>query len=267
MRYFENRPAILSRPEGLRWEVDEKSGAGTIVFDRPPMNVIRFAARAQIAALIEEMDKDPAVRVIVIRGAGGVYSSGGDIAGFLKEKPDVMADMHWNIAAAERAKKPVIAAMEKFAMGVSLELALACDFRLATANTQLALPEINLGTMPGSGGTQRVAHIAGLGRAKEMIMRGRRLSAQEAFQWGLISELVPDGQLDEAIARWVADLASRPSIPLHTLKKVLNATYEVPQSAGMELEGQAFEKIRFNEDFKIGVDAFLNKTKPDFSKR
>ncbi len=105
-----------------------------------------------------------------------------------------MVDLAWNVAAPERCRKPVIAAIEKFAMGVAFELALACDFRIATESTQLALPEINLGTIPGSGGTQRVARIAGLGRAKEMIMRGRRLSAAEAHHsWGLVTEVVPDG--------------------------------------------------------------------------
>ena len=159
------------------------------------------------------MDEDPDIRVIVIRGANGVYSSGGDIAGFLKVERDGMHDLHWNVAAPERAKKPVIAAIEKWAMGVAFELSLACDFRLATENTQLALPEINLGITPGSGGTVRIAHLAGLTRAKEMIMRGRRISAREAFEWGIVTEVVPDGTLDEAIARWIKDLAARPPDP------------------------------------------------------
>src|SRR5258708_39301489 len=93
----------------------------------------------------------------------------------------------------------------------------------APETSQLALPEINLGITPGSGGTVRIAHLAGLTRAKEMIMRGRRISAIEAFNWGLITEVVPNGTLDEAIDRWVADLAARPQIPLTALKRVLNS--------------------------------------------
>ena len=142
------------------------------------MNTISFKGRSQIAAVIQAMDDDPDIRVIVIRGANGLYSSGGDIAGFLKVERDGMHDLHWNVAAPERAKKPVIAAIEKWARGVSFELSLACDFRLATENSMLALPEINLGVTPGSGGTVRVAHLAGLTRAKEMIMRGRRITAR-----------------------------------------------------------------------------------------
>jgi 2-oxoglutaroyl-CoA hydrolase len=150
-------------------------------------------------------------------------------------------------------------------MGVSFELSLACDFRLATENSMLALPEINLGVTPGSGGTVRVAHLAGLTRAKEMIMRGRRISAREAFEWGIVTEVVPDGTLDQAIDRWVADLAARPQIPLLALKRVLNSTYETPLSVGLQLEGQTFEKLRFYPEFKHGVEAFLEKKKPDFS--
>lgn len=256
---------VLSAIEGLRVEKDQASKAGYLIFDRPPMNVIAFPLRAKIRQAIEQLDDDKDVRVIVIRGANGVYSSGGDIPGFLEVERDGMHDMHWNIAAPERAKKPVLAAVERFAMGVSFELALACDFRIATESTQLALPEINLGTIPGSGGTQRLAHLIGLSRAKEMIMRGRRISAKEAADWGVLAEVVKDGELDAAIARWVADLAARPQIPIIALKRVLNAVYETPLSVGMQLEGQTFEKIRFNPEFRHGVDAFIQKRKPDFS--
>src|SRR3954451_24661817 len=170
--------------DGLRYEKDPAAKTGYVIFDRPPMNVISFAARAQIAKLIAAMDEDPEIRVVVIRGANGLYSSGGDIAGFLKVPRDQMHDLAWNVAAPERARKPVIAAIEKWAMGVAFELALACDFRLVTETSQLALPEINLGITPGSGGTVRIAHLAGLTRAKEMIMRGRRISAREGLDWG-----------------------------------------------------------------------------------
>jgi 2-oxoglutaroyl-CoA hydrolase len=251
--------------DGLRWEKDTTARAGYLIFDQPPMNVIPFKARAQIAAIIAAMDEDPEIRVIVIRGANGLYSSGGDVAGFLKVERDGMHDLAWNVAAPERAKKPVIAAIEKWAMGVAFELALAADFRIATENTQLALPEINLGITPGSGGTVRVAHLVGLTRAKEMIMRGRRLNAREALDWGLLSEVVPDGGLDAAIARWVADLAARPPIPLTALKRILNSTYDTPLSVGLQLEGQTFEKLRPGPEFKHGIDAFLAKRKADFS--
>ncbi len=263
--YAQERAKLLENLDGLRVEKDTKKCVGTLIFDRPPMNIIHFRNRAQIRALIEAMDHDQDIRVIVIRGANGVFSSGGDIAGFLKEPRDGMSDMADDIAAPERARKPVIAAIEKFALGVSFELALACDFRIATKNSQMGLPEIGLGTMPGSGGTHRLAQLVGLGRAKNTIMRGRRISAEEALDWGILSEIVPDGELDAAIEDLAADLASRPQIPLASVKKVLNTVGDTPLHVGLELEGQAFEKIRFGPEFEHGVDAFLEKKKPDFS--
>ncbi len=263
--YARSRAILLEDLDGIRVEKDTAKRAGYLIFDRPPMNIITFKNRFQIRALLEEMDQDPDVRVIVIRGANGVYSSGGEIPGFLKVDRDHMSDLAFNVATPERCRKPVIVGIEKFAMGVSFELAMACDFRIATENSQLALPEINLGIIPGSGGTHRVAKIAGLSRAKEMVMRGRRISAQVAFDWGLVSEVVPDGGLDEAIDRWVEDLAARPQVPLSTLKWVLNASEDAPLHVGMELEGQAFEKLRPGPEFKHGIDAFMGKKKPDFS--
>lgn len=96
-------------------------------------------------------------------------------------------------------------------------------------------------------------------------MRGRRLRAREAYEWGLLSEVVPDGALDEAIDRWVADLAARPPIPLTALKRILNSTYDTPLSVGLQLEGQTFEKLRPGPEFKHGVELFLAKQKPDFT--
>lgn len=97
-------------------------------------------------------------------------------------------------------------------------------------------------------------------------MRGRRISAREAFEWGLVTEVVPDGTLDEAIARWVKDLAARPQIPLTALKRILNSTYDTPLSIGLQLEGQTFEKLRPSPEFKHGVESFVEKKKPDFSR-
>jgi 2-oxoglutaroyl-CoA hydrolase len=261
----EKKKELLSSLEGLHCEKDPEASVGSLTLDRPPLNVVSFKAREQISSLLEEMDRDDDIRVIVIRGANGVFSSGGDISEFLQVEPDGMTNLAWHIAAPERCRKPVIAVLEKFAMGMALELALACDFRIATETTVLALPEINLGSIPGSGGTQRVARMAGLGRAKEMIMRGRQVSAQEALHWGLLTEVVPEDDLDNAVARWVEDMKVRPSIPLATLKTVLNQTCNTSLATGLELEGQAFEKLRFSPEFKHGIESFLAKRKPDFS--
>ena len=191
-KYSQQRAELLSELDGLRVEIDGDRRIATLILDRPPLNIVSYKARSQIAALFEEMGRDPDVGVIVVRGANGVFTSGGDVRGFFKVHRDGMSHLAWNIAAPERCPKPVIAAMEKYAFGVGLELALACDFRIATKDTLIALPEISIGQMPGSGGSQRVLRMVGITRAKDMVMQGRRLTSHEAHQWGLLTEVVAD---------------------------------------------------------------------------
>src|SRR5215467_10709693 len=118
------------------------------VLDRPPLNVVSYRGRSQINAIIDAFGQDPDVRVVVIRGANGIYTSGGDVKAFPAIETDGMSHLAWNIAAPERCPKPVVCAIEKYAMGVGLELAKACDIRLATKYSMLALPEDSLGQMP-----------------------------------------------------------------------------------------------------------------------
>ena len=256
----------ISSPKGLLYEKDSECSVGYLTLDHPPLNIVSFKTREHIAGLLEKMDQDDEIRIIVIRGANGVFSAGGDISEFLQIEPGGMADLAWNMSAPERCHKPVIAILEKYAMGMALELALACDFRIATENTILALPEINLGSIPGSGGTQRVAKIAGLGRAKDMIMRGRHLTASEALDWGLLTEVVSEKDLNKTVDQWIKDIKVRPAVSLAKLKKILNQACNVSLTTGLALEGQAFEELRFKPEFKHGIECFLDKKKPDFSK-
>src|SRR5262249_24701596 len=159
--YAELRASVLRDLDGLRYEVDAARKIGRLWLDRPPLNIGSYRGRSQIAAIIEAFGAAPDVRVVVIRGAGGVYTSGGDVKSFPLIERDGMSDLAWNIAAPQRCPKPVVCALEKYAMGVGLELAMACDIRLATRDTVLALPEVSLGQIPGSGGSQRIARIAG----------------------------------------------------------------------------------------------------------
>src|SRR5213078_773792 len=130
----------------------------------------------------------------------------GDIAGFLEREPEELSRLAWNVAAPERCPKPVIAKLRGFAFGVGLELALACDFRIASDDAELGLPEVRIGMIPGSGGTQRLARLIGLGRAKDLVMRGRRIRAQEAHALGLVTEVVGADDLDAAVDRLVDEL-------------------------------------------------------------
>lgn len=266
--YAERRAAVLRDLDGLRCDIDPEKKIGWLILDNPPLNVVSYRARSQIAALVEAMGEDEDVRVVVIRGANGIYTSGGDVKGFPKVERDGMSHLAWNIAAPERCPKPVVCAMEKYAMGVGLELAMSCDIRLATKDTVLALPEVSIGQIPGSGGSQRIARIAGLTRAADMMLLARRIPAEEAYQWGLLNMVVEDGAaLDKAIDNVAKALTSQSPLALKTIKRVLATTYDTSLSVGLEVEGHAYEKLRDSEDYKEGIAAFSDKRKGNWKGR
>ena len=152
--------------------MERDNGVATITLDVPEkMNRVSYPARAQLAALFDELGDDGAIRVVVLTGAGGNFTAGGDIAGFLDVSSEELSQLAWNIAAAERCPKPVIARIEGYCLGVGLELALACDFRVAAENAQLGLPEIGLGMIPGSAG-RRTWSCGGGGSQRQRPTRG-----------------------------------------------------------------------------------------------
>jgi 2-oxoglutaroyl-CoA hydrolase len=255
--------------DGFRAERDATRGLATITLDVPEkMNRVSMPAREQLAALFEELGRDEGVRVVVLTGAGDrAFTAGGDIPGFLERDPEHLSRLAWNVAAPERCPKPVIAKIRGYCLGVGLELALACDFRIAAEGAELGLPEIGLGMIPGSGGTQRLARLAGLGRAKEVIMRRRRLSAADALAWGLVSEVVPAGELDAAVDRAAAELAELSPLALAMAKRVINHAYDGPLQVGLELEGLAYGLLRSTHDFREGVEAFGERRRPRFEGR
>lgn len=256
----------MSDYDGFRLERD--NGVATITLDVPEkMNRVSYPARAQLAALFDELGEDDAIRVVVMGGAGGNFTAGGDIAGFLEVSPEELSQLAWNVAAPERCPKPVIARIEGYCLGVGLELALACDFRVAAEDAKLGLPEIGLGMIPGSGGTQRLARLAGLGRAKDVIMRRKRISAAEAHAWGLLSEVVAAADLDDAVSRIVSELTTLSPLALAVAKRVLNEAHELPLREGLELEGREYGYLRTTHDFREGVEAFVEKRQPRFEGR
>jgi 2-oxoglutaroyl-CoA hydrolase len=226
-------------------------------------NRVSMLAREQLRDVFEELDADDAVRFVVLSGAGGSFTAGGDIAGFLQATPWVVSRLAHNVAAPERCRKPVIAALEGYVFGVGLELALACDFRVAAPDVQLGLPEATIGMIPGSGGTQRLARMIGLGRAKDMIMRGRRIDAGEARDLGLVTEVAED--VGVAVAALCAELRRLSPLALAMAKRVLNLAYDGPLHLGLEVEGLAYGLLQQTHDFREGVDAFLSKRPPEFT--
>ena len=257
----------MTELDGLRLERD--GDVATITLDVPEkLNRVSMPARDQLANLFEEVGRDEGVRAIVLTGAGEkAFTAGGDIAGFLERDPEELSRLAWNIAAPERCPKPVIAKLRGYAFGVGFELALACDFRIASADLELALPEVKIGMIPGSGGTQRLARMVGLGRAKDMVMRGRRIGAEEALAIGLVTEVVPPAQLDAAVTQLIDELRALSPLALAVAKRVLNHAYDGPLSLGLEVEGLAYGLLRSTDDFREGVEAFGEKRPPKFQGR
>lgn len=255
--------------DGLRFERDPERGVATITLDVPDKhNRVSMVARDQIAALFAAITADDDIRVVMLAGAGErAFTAGGDIPGFLAAEPELLTRLHHNVAAAERCPKPVIAKLHGYTLGVGLELALACDFRLAADDLQLGLPEVTIGMIPGSGGTQRMARLIGLGRAKDVIMRGRRLSAQEALELGLVTEVVPPEELDAAAAALADELMTRSPLALAMAKRVLNRAYDAPLAMGLELEGLAYGFLRTSDDFREGVESFVERRPPNYTGR
>jgi 2-oxoglutaroyl-CoA hydrolase len=246
--------------------VEQVGGIATITLDVPgKLNRVSMSARDQLSAVFAELDADESVRFVVLTGAGGQFTAGGDIAGFLERSPWQVSQLARNVAAPERCSKPVIARLQGYVFGVGLELALACDFRLAADDVQLGLPEVTIGMIPGSGGTQRLARLVGLGRAKDIVMRGRRVQADEALALGLVTRIVPADRLDEAVAELVAELMRLSPLALAMAKRVLNTAYDGPLHLGLELEGLAYGLLRQTHDFREGVEAFGEKRSPEFT--
>ncbi|HXO02570.1 MAG TPA: enoyl-CoA hydratase-related protein [Stellaceae bacterium] len=250
--------------DGFRVEIDGGRERGDVVLDRPPLNVIAMPQRDQLRAAFEALDADPSVRVIVVRAIGEHFSSGGEIRGFLEASPEHVSRLAWNIAAPARCAKPVVAATKGYCFGVGFELALACDFRIAAESCLFALPEQRLGQIPGSGGAARLQKMVGITRAKDIVMRSRRMSARQAYEWGVATECVPDTELESATDALVDELRGFPPLAQRTAKKLLNDTEDATLSLAIDLEGQMYGRLRSSDDFREGVEAFHAKRKPVF---
>ena len=249
--------------------VERTGPVATLWIDRQAkMNTMTVAMREEFPGLFRDLDADESVRVVVVRGAGGkAFSAGGDLAEFLTLAPADLEQWGDTLTAAERCRKPVVAAIDGFAMGAGLELALACDVRIATRRSEFAFPEVRLGMIPGSGGTQRALRLIGMTRAKLFMMTGRRINAEQAEAWGLITQAVSDDGLDAAVQALTDELAARPPLALRTLKMVLNRGAEAPLDTALELERKAYAWLRSTHDYEEGVRAFLEKRTPEYRGR
>ena len=229
----------MTEYDGFRVARENDRGVATITLDVPEkFNRVSMGARDELARVFGELGGDDAVRVVVLRGAGDkAFTAGGDVGMFMERDAETLSHLHVNVAAPERCPKPVIAQLHGYCFGVGLELALACDFRVASDDAQLALPELTLGMIPGSGGASRLVKMIGVSRTKDVVMRGRRVPAAEAQAWGLLCEVVPRDELGAAVASLADELAARPALALRTAKRVIGTAQDAPLSVAMELGG------------------------------
>jgi enoyl-CoA hydratase/carnithine racemase len=241
--------------------VDTLTGVKTIWFDNPPVNALTQEIFDLIAHELEGLDE--ATRVVVLRGRGDrAFSAGADVTGFTGGGGVGAAAVQRTASLIESAPVPVVAAIHGFCLGGGLELALACDVRVAQENAQLGFPEVRLGLLPGGGGSQRAPRLIGPGRAKWMMMSGDRIPAIKAQVWGLVEIVVED--LDEGVEHVAGALAAQSPHALRTIKELLRETRQEPD---YEREYEAFMRCLESEDGREGVAAFLEKREPNWTGR
>ncbi|MDQ1734575.1 MAG: 2-oxoglutaroyl-CoA hydrolase [Pseudonocardiales bacterium] len=230
--------------------------------------IITFQMRRLMAERFAEIDADSRIQVVVVRSDGQHFSSGGDIAGFMEVEPIDLTDLGQDVTAPARSPKPVIVAVDGYCFGVGLELALSADIRLATARSAFALPEMKLGMIPGSGGTQRLARLIGLSRAKYHVLTGSRITGQQANDWGITAGVWDSPEeLSAAVEECVQTLLGYSPIALRTAKEVLDKGVDAPLYSAIELERKSYAMLRSSHDFAEGVAAFGEKRSPKFSGR
>jgi enoyl-CoA hydratase/carnithine racemase len=242
----------------------------TITLNRPDvLNAISMDMRADFTALAETLFFDDAVRVVIFTGAGRAFSAGGDISHFEQDwlTPKFRANSRRLIKFfddLEALEKPIIAAMNGAATGGGLELALACDIRIASEEATLGFRENAIGLIPGIGGCARFVRLIGVARAKELIFTGKMISAREAEAMGLVNRVVPPERLMDETRELARTLLKRAPQSIGLAKKVLNTVANLDQTSGVVLEGLAQSILLKTEDHREGLRAFREKRKPEF---
>jgi enoyl-CoA hydratase len=254
--------------------VERKDSVGVITLNRPAVhNALSNALIEEIGDALDAMEKDEAIAVSVLTGGEKVFAAGADIKEMasLEFSDMFLADFPHGRAAAWRRfvsfRKPLIAAVAGFALGGGCELAMACDFIIAADTAKFGQPEINLATMPGAGGTQRLTRAIGKAKAMEMCLTGRFMDAEEAERAGLVARVVPAGQLMEETLKIANKIASQSRPTVMMVKEAVNVAYETFLSEGLRFERRTFQATFATEDRREGMAAFAEKRKPQFKNR
>ncbi|REH32570.1 enoyl-CoA hydratase [Kutzneria buriramensis] len=236
-------------------------GIGTIMVDRPPVNALSVAAQADLRAVATQAAERDDVRAVVVTGGRRIFSAGADIREMAEMSHAEMADHAPRLQAAfdavARIPKPVVAAVNGYALGGGCELALAADRRICTPQARLGLPEILLGVIPGAGGTQRLTRLVGPAKAKDLLFTGRQLDAVEALEIGLVDEIVDEADLVPAARRWAEQFVSGPAAALRAAKAAVDVGAGLPMAEALDWETSLFSDLFGTEDRLIGMRSFV----------
>ncbi len=248
--------------------IETKDNVELIRLNRPEaLNALNSELLAELADALSKADLDPKVRAIVITGSEKAFAAGADIKEMSEKSYADLASERLFADDADRitaTRKPVIAAVAGYALGGGCELAMMCDFILAADNAKFGQPEINLGIIPGIGGTQRLTRFVGKSKAMEMILTGRFMEAEEAERAGLVSRIVPAKKLVEEAVSVADKIAEKSAISVAAAKEAVNRSYEMTLAEGVRFERASFQGLFATEDQKEGMAAFAEKREPQF---
>jgi enoyl-CoA hydratase len=253
--------------------VTRNEAVATITINRPDrLNALNAATIDELRAAVLEMRQDESVRTVIITGAGEkAFVAGADIAELSQQSPlgaRITAQRGQHVFdLVETLGKPVIAAINGFALGGGCELAMACTLRVAADTARLGQPEINLGLIPGYGGTQRLSRLVGRGRALELLLRGHQIDAAEALRIGLVDRVVPGAELMAAALALAMELAAKAPVAARAILEAVHKGLQMPFAEGQAYEATLFGLVATTEDMQEGTRAFLEKRKPAFRGR
>jgi enoyl-CoA hydratase/carnithine racemase len=242
-------------------EVDVREGVATILLNRPKMNALNLQMQREIRAAAEEISTRSDVGAVVLHGGPKVFAAGADVKEMadmsFQEMSQSAISLQDSFTAVARIPQPTIAAITGYALGGGCELAMCCDMRIAADDAQLGQPEILLGIIPGAGGTQRLPRLVGPARAKELILTGRFVSAEESLRIGLVEQVVPAADVLDTALALAARLARGPAIATRAAKEAVDRGLETDLATGLALERVLFASLFATEDQKVGMASFV----------
>jgi enoyl-CoA hydratase len=247
--------------------VTKEAGYAVAQINRPDaLNALNIKLMEELVDALETLDKDRDVRCMILTGNEKAFAAGADI----KEMADATAvemlirDQFARWDRIRKVKKPIIAAVSGFALGGGCELMMTCDIVIASETARIGQPEINIGVMPGAGGTQRLTRAVGKAKAMELVLTGKMISAQEALQWGLINKVVPVEYYLQEARDLAKEIASKPPVAVRLAKEAVLKAFDTTIEGGLEFERKNFYLLFASEDQKEGMKAFVEKRKAEW---